>query len=455
MIDWLYSIAGFLVAVGVLVTVHEYGHFWVARRVGVKVLRFSVGFGRPVWSGRGKDGTEYVLASLPLGGYVKMLDESEGPVAAEDLPRAFNRQPLWRRAAVVLAGPAANLLFAVFAYAALFASGQVDLAPEVGRVDPESLAAKAGFEVGERIVEVDGRPVRGWGEQRLYLINRGLAGDRVEFRTADREGGAIHERQLDFSGIPAARTVSGFLGRGAGLWPVQPTGAAVVARVLDGSPAAQAGLQAGDRISAIDGRPVPEATEAVRILSEHAGRQVHLELERDGKRLDVPLTPRTERLADGREVGRIGIALEPLEFPEGYRVNLRDDPFSAVWRGGDETWQMSVLLVRLVGKMLTFEVSSDNISGPITIAVFAGRSARLGAGEFVFFLAMISITLGIMNLLPIPVLDGGHLLYYIAEAVRGGPLPEQVMLRGQQIGILLLSGLMLLAFWNDAIRWLQ
>jgi regulator of sigma E protease len=457
MMDLLYSVVGFVVALGILVTVHEFGHFWVARRLGVKVLRFSVGFGRPIWSRRsGPDETEYVVAAIPLGGYVKMLGEDDGEVAEADQDRAFNRKSVVTRSLIAVAGPGANFLFAILAYAAVFMVGVDGLQPVVGRVTPDSLAAHSGFQAGDRLLSVNGRPVQSWGEYRMYLFSRALAGDTVRFEVRDPDGGTA-ERVLDFGKVPLGGLDAGFLEREVGLFGYFPAIPPLVGKVIDGGPAAQAGVESGDLITAVGGHPVSSWDDVVSAISKRPGQRLQISVLRDGTTVDLEVSVEAAE-AGGKTVGRVGIAVQPpqdQEIPADMRTTVRYGPFTALWRGAEDTWTMSVITIKMLVKMLQLEVSAKNISGPLTIAQYAGHTAQVGLESFVMFLAVVSISLGVLNLLPIPILDGGHLLYNLGEAIYGGPLPKQVMLWGQQIGILLLVGLMGLAFYNDLARLLQ
>lgn len=451
MTDFLYSLIGFVVAVGILVTVHEFGHFWVARRLGVKVLRFSVGFGKPLYTRRaGPDRTEYVLAALPLGGYVKMLDENEAEVPEAERARAFNRQPVWKRVLIVCAGPGFNFLFAIFAYWLVFLGGSEGLKPVIGRVVEGSVAAQAGLRAGEEIVALDGRPNRSWDEHRLYLLDRMLAGARVvvEVRAA---GGGTAMRELDLSRVPAAQADARLLERGIGLYGFLPELPAVIGGVMPGGPAHVVGVQAGDRVLAVDGVAVQGWADLVREIRQRPGRGASLKIERGGETLTREIiTEKAE--ADGQFIGRIGVEPQRIEFPPELRVQLRDGPLAALSRAVEETWRMSAVTLKMLVRMLKLEVSSENISGPLTIAQYAGQSARIGLDSFLAFLGVISISLGVLNLLPVPVLDGGHLLYYAVEAILGRPLPQKVLEWGQHLGIALLVALMALAFYNDAVR---
>ncbi|MDA8364961.1 MAG: RIP metalloprotease RseP [Gammaproteobacteria bacterium] len=454
MTTFLYSALAFVVAIGVLVIVHEFGHYWVARRLGIKVLRFSVGFGKPLWSRRfGADQTELVVAALPLGGYVKMLDETEGAVPPGDLHRAFNRQPLVKRGAVVLAGPAFNFLFAVAAYWALFSVGISGIKPIVGKVVKGSIAQKAGFQVGDDILSIDGRPTLSWDQQRLYLFAKALDKSRVRFRVRDPQG-RIETRILDLSSLSANRISSGMLETATGLFGYSPRVAPVIGTVISGSPAAKAGLEPGDRMVSINGKPIRSWDDVVSTIRASAERRIRLTVERAGARISFSLTPETV-VSGGQRIGRIGVGVKPPQVPADMRVLVRLNPWSALRQSAEDTWLMSSITVKMLVKMLELKVSTRTISGPITIARYAGYTARIGFGRFLMFLAVISISLGVLNLLPVPVLDGGHLLVYVIEAIKGGPLPERALYWGQQVGVILLAALMALAFYNDFVRLLQ
>jgi len=450
MLEFIYSIAGFILALGILVAVHEFGHFWVARKLGVKVLKFSVGFGRAIWSRTAKDGTVYALGVIPLGGYVKMLDESEGEVAEEDEPRAFNRQPIWKRMLIVLAGPMFNFIFAIAAYSVVFAGGIEGLSPVVDKVIEGSVAETDGFRSGDVLLSVDGRKLNTWEEQRLYLFSKALARKTVQYEVLTGDGREI-TRALNLANVPMSKIDARLVAGGIGLIGWYPTVPAVIDMVVNGKPAFMAGLMQGDLITAIDGEKIASWDDVVRLISVSPGRPLKLDVSRNGSPESFIVTP--EAVMDGdREVGRIGISVQPVDIPEDRIVTVNYGLMESIYRGTETTWMMSVLTLRMLGKMLTLEISSKNISGPITIAQYAGKSAQVGFSSFILFLAIVSVSLGVLNLLPIPLLDGGHLLYYSIEAVTRKPVPEKVMIWGQQVGILLLFLLMSLAVYNDLGR---
>ncbi len=451
---FLYSVVGFVVALGILITVHEFGHYWVAKRLGVKVLRFSIGFGRPLWMRRGgADQTEYVVAALPLGGYVKMLDENEEAVAPAEQHRAFNRQALWKRTAIVLAGPGFNFLFAILAYWLVFVGGVEGVKPVVGKVAEASIAERAGFEVGDEIVAINGRPNRSWDENRLYLFNQAFQREPVAVQVRD-SAGVTRQRVLDLRELSLRDIDAGLVERGIGLIGYIPEIPAVVGGIQPDSPADSVGLQVGDRILSVDDVPIADWGDLVDAVRDRPGQPIELVVERDGNRFSMRLI--LERVtAEEREYGRIGIQPSPVELPDAMRVQLEYGPFQALVRGVENTWVMSALTLNMLIKIVQLEVSAKNISGPLTIAQYAGQTVRIGLDRFLLFLAIVSISLGVLNLLPIPVLDGGHLLYYAIEAVTGGPVSKQVLLWGQQIGLVVLFALMSLAFYNDIVRLLQ
>ncbi|MBL8471016.1 MAG: RIP metalloprotease RseP [Rhodocyclaceae bacterium] len=447
----LYYLAAFAVALGTLIVVHEYGHYLVARLSGVKVLRFSMGFGRPLVSRRwGKDATEWSIGVFPLGGYVKMLDEREGPVPSEELPRAFNRQHVAKRFAIVLAGPVANFLLAIFLYWCLYLYGMDELRAIVARPSAGSVAEQAGFRDGESIRAVDGISVSTWQDFRWQLLQKAFDKRVVSVETMDTQN-HIEIRRVDLSAIDTRELERDPLGY-LGLMPFRPHVPAVVGRVEPGSAADQAGMRIGDQVLAIDGQQIADFGDLARIVSAAAGRSLQLEIARDGTKLGFAVTPR-EVEDRGRRIGRIGVApQEDVGLRERLFVRVHYGPVAALSRAAEQTWDTSVFSLAMVGKMLTGDVSLKNLSGPVTIADYAGQSARMGGTYYLRFMALISISLGVLNLLPIPLLDGGHLMYYLLEIVKGGPLSERVMEIGQQIGLAVLAMLMALAFYNDINR---
>jgi regulator of sigma E protease len=444
-------VLAFLIAIGVLVAVHEFGHFWMARRLGIRVVRFSVGFGRPLWRRRAADGTEYAISAIPLGGYVKLLDEREGPVPSEQLSQAYNRQPVWRRVLVLLAGPGANFLFAVCAYWLLFVVGVPALKPVIGEVTADSIAAHAGLAAGDEIVRVDGSetPTR---ESAVLAILDGLMGQQPIELNLRREDGSARVTMLRITGSRRGLTEPGALLPGLGFDFWYPTAPAVVGSVLPDSPAARAGLKAGDRIVAVDGVAVADFPALVQRVEPNPGRKLDFTIERPGGEVRLPIEVQSQREGD-RMIGRIGVhpvAGSPL--PEHMRTMERYGALESLARAAHKTWSMSDLTVRMLWNVVTGDVSVKNLSGPINIAEYAGFSLRQGALAFLSFLAIVSVSLFVLNLLPIPILDGGQIVYQLAELAKGSPLSERAQAVGQQIGLVLLLVLMSFAFYNDLSR---
>ncbi|MFK7860178.1 MAG: RIP metalloprotease RseP [Granulosicoccus sp.] len=446
------SAIAFLVALGILISIHEYGHFWVARKVGIKVLRFSIGFGKPLLSRTGKvDNTEFVLAAIPLGGYVKMLDEREGNVDAKEAHRAFNRQPLWARSAVVIAGPLANFLLAIVAYWIVMLIGISGVAPLIGAPQADSAAERAGFAYEDLIVSVNGQKTQTWTDARIALLESSLGSEaplKIEVEQANgelivRELPVTQDQMLKSEGDAVANL--GF----RTWWPeVDP----VVGGVVEGGAAYQAGLMIGDTIVSVDGERLNSWRELVGIVQPSAGIELALVVERQGSMIELTLVPDAVQVGD-QSVGRIGIMETQSEaLSNRSQVVVKYPPVAAMGEALKRTWDMSLLTVRMLGKLVVGQASLDNISGPISIAQYAGQSASIGVDHYINFIALISISLAVLNLLPVPMLDGGHLVYFAAEAVRGKPVSERVQLWGQQLGIVLLGGLMFLAFYNDIWR---
>lgn len=449
------SAIAFLIALGILISIHEFGHFWVARKVGIKVLRYSIGFGKPLIRKVGKvDNTEFVLAAIPLGGYVKMLDEREGAVPASDRHRAFNRQPLWARSAVVVAGPLANFLLAIVAYWIVMMIGISGVAPLIGAPQPGSAAEQAGFVYEDRIVSVNGQQTQTWTDARIALLESSLGSPAPLQIQVEQANGQMLVRELPVTQDQMLKS-DGDAVANLGFrtwWPeVDP----VIGGLVDGGAADQAGLEIGDQIVSVDGVPVVTWRELVDIVQPSGGVELALVVSRDGNRMNINLTPQSVQAGE-QTIGRIGVMETQSEvLSSKSQVVVRYPPVEAIGEALQRTWNMSVLTIRMLGKLFVGQASLDNISGPISIAQYAGQSASIGIDHYINFIALISISLAVLNLLPIPMLDGGHLVYFAAEAVTGKPVSEKVQIWGQQLGIVLLGSLMFLAFYNDIWRLAQ
>lgn len=446
------TIVAFVVALGLLIVFHEYGHYLAARFFDVKVLRFSVGFGRPLLSRRsGPDETEWALGGFPLGGYVKMLDEREGPVAPAEAHRAFNRQSVYKRFVIVAAGPIANFLLAILLYWGLFLTGVPGVRPVIGAPLPDSPAAAAGFQSGETLTRVDGEPLQTWQDARWALLKAGIARAAVKIETAGTTGN-IAFRTLDLSGL-GPEDLDGEFIETIGLTRFQPHLAPRVGQVMSGRPAERAGLKAGDEIIAIDGRAIEGWDEVVRAISQSPDVSLEIDVQRANGVLDrIAVVPEAVT-ENGKRVGRIGFA--PLVDPramEHLRTEVRYGFFEGLTRAIARTWEMSLFSLKMMGKMIVGDVSLKNLSGPLTIADYAGQSAQMGWVPYLSFLALVSVSLGVLNLLPIPLLDGGHLMYYMAEIIKGRPVSERALEMGQHVGIALLFTLMAFAIYNDLTR---
>ena len=447
MMHLLSTLLAFAAALGVLVVVHESGHYLAARWVGVKVLRFSVGFGKPLFiKSWGRDGTEWSLAAIPLGGYVKMLDEREAPVAEADLPRAFNRQSVWARMLIVIAGPVFNLLLAIVLYWGVFLHGVPAIKPIIAEPVATTAAAIAGLHQGDEIVEIAGKPVRSWMDIDWILLRNLPAQQPLPIKLAG--GGA---RQLDVSGAALADGKVNIPAQ-LGLHVLEPDLPAYIGQLVPGGVAQRAGLRVGDLIVAVNGEPVKVWSDLVKWVRNSPAKLLRFEIRRSSGNVTVSLTP--ERVQESRQAfGKIGAG--PQIDEALFKTMLTEVHYSfggALQQAFMKTWETSAFSLVMMGRMLTGEVSWHNLSGPLTIADYAGQSARSGGLAFVSFLALVSISLGVLNLLPIPLLDGGHLMYYIIEAVKGSPVPDRIMELGQRFGMAALLTLMVFAFYNDVIR---
>ncbi len=440
----LTTLLAFLVTLGVLIVIHEFGHYWVARRCGVRVLRFSIGFGRPLWKRVfGDDRTEWVVAAIPLGGYVRMLDERDpdtSPAVLADLSRAFNRQPVAKRIAIVLAGPLANLLLAVGVYWFLNISGTLEPRPVLAAPAVDTVAARAGLREGDEVTSIDGQAVRGFSELRWKLLESAVDRAAVDL-TVRRTGGAERTATLDFGQLGDGEIDQTVFAR-VGIALAEPQ---TVARQLSPDGAAErGGLRPGDRFISIDGEPTARSRDVSRIVRAAPERSLQVVVERDGVLQPLQLKPSLVQV-DGETIGRIGVDFRDL-------VDVRYGPLESVGLAVERTWDTAVFSLRMLGKMITGEASWKNLSGPVTIADYAGQTARLGVTAYLSFLALVSISLGVLNLLPIPMLDGGHLLYYFIEILKGSPPADWVVEWGQRAGIGVLVMLTALALYNDLTR---
>ncbi len=452
MTGFLQTVLAFVFALGVLVTFHEYGHYWVAKRLGVKILRFSVGFGRPLLQWRsGKDRTEFAIAAIPLGGYVKMLDEREGEVAPEDSHRAFNRQPVAVRAAIVSAGPLANFALAILVYWLSYLGGVTGPRPIIGTVAPDGLSAQAGLQPGDEIRRVNDHPVALWDNVLNHAIDAILDGEALHLAVEHASHG---ERQvtLNFSHFSIDDLSRGEFFDKAGFTPLRAHLPARVGRLIAGEAAAEAGLEAGDLLTTVDGKPIEDWVFWVETVRAHPGVPLSVELERSGQRLTVELTPRAAE-EGGQRVGRIGAEVARPDAADAVPMATeRYGPFESLTRAVGRTVEVTRTTLKFLGQMLSGRASADNLSGPLSIAQYAGESARLGPSRFLEFLGLVSVSLAVLNLLPVPMLDGGHLIFYLIESVARRPVPEAVQVYGQQLGLFLLLGLMGLALYNDLMR---
>lgn len=448
----LITVLAFVVALGCLIVVHEFGHYLVARACGVKVLRFSVGFGRALWSRRlGRDATEWVIAAFPLGGYVKMVDEREGAVAPEDLPRAFNRQSVWRRIAIVVAGPVANFFLAVALYWVLFVSGVPGIKPMVGAPPPGTPAFVAGFSAGDTLVKIGNEMVATWQDARWILLQHAVEREPVSIEARGVKGD-VSLRRLDLSGVTTADLDKNFL-RVLGLVRYQLLLKPVIEEVVRGGAAERAGLLAGDEIVAINNQRIDSWHQLVAAVRSHPEVPLTVEIRRAGALIPaISVTPATV-IEGERKIGRIGAGprIDQAAVSE-MMVEVRYGVVAALARAVGKTWDTSIFSLQMLGKMIIGEVSLKNLSGPITIADYAGQSAQSGLASYLLFLALISISLGVLNLLPVPLLDGGHLMYYAIEVFKGAPVSDRAIEIGQHVGIALLFILMAFALYNDIHR---
>ncbi len=449
----IHNVIFFILAIGVLVTFHEFGHYWVARLLNVKVLRFSVGFGKPLimWRRqRGEDVIEYAIAAIPLGGYVKMLDEREAPVDSKDLHRAFNRQPVFRRIAIVFAGPLFNFILAIFLYWAVFLNGEDGVKPYIGTPAENTAAAIAGFQNEDEILSVADSKVQTWHGFRMALIDHGIDGGSLLVTVRDANN-LIATRELEIGDRHILDNKDDVIDQlGFNQW--KPELPAIIGGTTDNGAAQKSGILVNDEVVAINGQDIHTWDQLVDIIQSSPGKPLEFLVVRNGKEQVLTVTPDSRMLND-KSSGFIGAYQKmPEEIIHKLRAHVEYGVFTAMQKAVAETWSMSTLTLRVLGKMLLGEAALENISGPITIAQFAGITASIGFFVYLKFLAMISVSLGVLNLLPVPMLDGGHLFYYLIEMIKGSPVSERFEELGQQIGLAILLMLMGLAIFNDIQR---
>ena len=452
---FLYSVIGFLIAIGVLVAVHEFGHYWVAKKLGVKVLKFSVGFGKPLWRKvAGADQTEYVIAAIPLGGYVKMLGENDPDVHVSDSEkhRAFDNQPIWKRSLIILAGPGINFLFAVVLLTLLGLKTEERLDPVLGQAQESSAMVIAGAQEGDRLLSVDGRAFDYLSHQQLYIMNQVLQGETLSFKVLS--GSRTKNLQIETEGLPIYNINPRNMMYQLGLVPQSPPITNEINVVSEDSPAMKAGLLAGDKVVSIDGKAVKSWADLSAAIAPRPETSLDFVVSRNEKLVEMSITP-DSRIVNGEARGVIGVGPVFTPYLESQLVHVDRSLLKAFVEGVDQTWQMSVVTLRMLGKMITLQVSHQNINGPITIANVAGQAIQIGLDYYIHVLAVISISLGVMNLLPIPILDGGHLLVHLVEGVAGKRAAENFFAVGQRIGLFVLIGFMGLAFYNDIFRLLN
>lgn len=447
----LFIIVAAILLLGPLIAIHEFGHYWVARKLGVKVLVYSIGFGPTLlkWTSK-KSGIQYQLSALPLGGYVKMLDEREGNVSAEDLPYAFNRQSPWKRIAIVAAGPFVNLIFAVFLFWILFLPAQEQLNTRVGKIIENTPAALAKMQMGDKIVAVDGTTTTNWEKLNYALVDR--VGETGHIQIQAERNGQVKNFHLPIQNFLNDQTQSpldilGFL-------PYRPQIAPVVYKLSPDGAAIRQGMKEGDRIVAVEGKPIKDWFEVVDVVQKSPEKLLNFDVLRDGKTVQIQVMPQGKRDNMGQITGMLGVQAQSgqINIPAEYKHTIQYNPAEAFVVAVEKTGQLSSMILNSIVKMVRGLIGLDNLSGPITIAKVAGQSAEMGWKTFISFMALMSVSLGVLNLLPIPMLDGGHLLYYIIELIRGKPVSEQIQLVGLKIGMVLLGSMMFLAIFNDFMR---
>ncbi len=442
------TIFAFIISLGILVSIHEWGHFWVARKMGVKILRFSIGFGRPLLTWHDKQGTEFVLALIPLGGYVKMLDEREGDVPESSLHMTFNRKNVWARIAIVIAGPVANFILAVVALWLMYLIGIKTIVPTIGRVIPSSPAAKADLTANARIVAIDGKTVKSWNDINLALATH--IGESAPFPVTTQLPTGEQTHMVSIQQWPRSLEHQSLLEiLGVETW--FPTVPSVIGKVIPGLPADKAGLKQNDKILTINDQPVHDWSAMVKMVRSHPNVPLHFEILRNRQTVSLTITPEKQVQGDAM-TGFIGAEVKPVHWPDNQIVNLSYNPVTALSVAISETISLAHMTIHSLIKLITGILSLNNLSGPITIAKVAGESLRSGFESFLYFIAMLSVSLGVINLLPVPALDGGHLFYFLIEAVRGRPVSQKIQTFGLQLGIIIVLCVMLLALYNDFSR---
>jgi len=451
-VAFLYSVVGFLIAIGVLVAVHEFGHYWVARKLGVKVLTYSIGFGKPIWRKvAGPDQIEYVIAQIPLGGYVKFLGEGTeaDPVDPSEAHRAFDNQPIWKRALIVAAGPGINFLFAIILFMFLGMQTETRQTPIFGNLAQTTVLAQAGVIEGDRLISVNDKSARFMSEHELYIFNQLLQGKSISVEV--ESDGAVSTKRIETRDIPIYRINPASMMRQLGFVGVLPQITTEIERVSPGSPAEAGGLQAGDVFVSIDDQPIAAWNDLTSAVQPSADKPLVITVDRAGKRVSMTIAPEAKKSGD-RVIGVLGVGPKFIPLPEHRKVEISRSPLEALAHGTNQTWQMSALTLRMLGKMITLQVSHKNVNGPIMIADVAGQAIQVGFTTYLYFIALISISLGVMNLLPIPMLDGGHLATYVVEIFAGKDISRRAFIAVQPFGLLMLAGLMSLAFYNDILR---
>ncbi|WP_374253063.1 RIP metalloprotease RseP [Acinetobacter brisouii] len=447
----LFIVLAAIFLLGPLIAIHEFGHYWVARKLGVKVLVYSIGFGPTVlnWTSK-KSGIQYRLSALPLGGYVKMLDEREGDVKPEDLPFAFNRQSPWKRIAIVAAGPLINLIFAVLLFWILFLPQQEQLNTRIGKVMPETPAAIAGLQVGDKVVAIDGKTTPTWEALNFALVDR--AGETGQIQVQAEHQGQLKNFSLSIQHFLKDQTQSAL--DTLGFLPYRPKIEPVVDQLVPDGAANRQGMQKGDKIIAIDGVKTPDWFDVVDIVQKSPEKLLKIDVERQGKILQLQVMPQGKRDNMGNVTGMLGVQTKSahITVPSQYKQTIQYTPVQAFGKAVQKTGEISSMILNSMTKMVRGLIGLENLSGPITIAKVAGQSAEMGWQTFISFMALMSVSLGILNLLPIPMLDGGHLVYYFIEAIRGKPVSEQIQMIGFKIGMVLLGSMMVLALFNDFMR---